>query len=338
MEYIHALQFVGTVGYGLDWHGRLHKSTDGGMNWRESRLPLALPFIGKKLQSLDYSAPSALAFRSMHFMTEQEGLIVGGSGVIRTTDGGKTWDRDALLQVGLLAVTCSPRKHCWTAGSRPKSVYSYNPDSKKWAKQNSPSQGAIKALNYVGEQTVMGVSSLGEVIRTTDYGKTWKIVYRKPGHDLWGIDSVESKFIWVVGEKGLILHSPDGGNAWVDQSAGIVGRDQIDADDIRLHAVKFATSRRGWAAGLLGIVLRTLDGGQTWEPVRFEGRGRHLQTIYALHVDDPFTVWTAGNAGNIFASVDAGDHWFPMHGPVRAMQEQITPFVWELVKRSEKAQ
>jgi uncharacterized protein len=45
--FLHAIQFLSpTVGFALDWHGLLHRTSDGGLTWAESRLPLGGRAVG----------------------------------------------------------------------------------------------------------------------------------------------------------------------------------------------------------------------------------------------------------------------------------------------------
>jgi len=76
---------------------------------------------------------------------------------------------------------------------------------------------------------------------------------------------VDEGFGWAVGNRGLILHSRDGGGTWRAQSSGT---------DATLEAVHFVDRRVGYAvggrarpdgAGCHGVVLATEDGGGHWE-------------------------------------------------------------------------
>ena len=72
-----------------------------------------------------------------------------------------------------------------------------------------------------------------------------------------------------IGDRGVILHTDDGGEHWSRQESGVV---------CTLRTVSFVDARTGWAAGGMawpflhdssGVVLCTYDGGRTWqrEPV-----------------------------------------------------------------------
>ena len=69
---------------------------------------------------------------------------------------------------------------------------------------------------------------------------------------------------WVVGDRGVIWHTDDGGKTWRQQASPV---------SCTLNAVYFLNSHRGWAVGgycqpytnaTHGVVLRTDDGGTAW--------------------------------------------------------------------------
>lgn len=60
---------------------------------------------------------------------------------------------------------------------------------------------------------------------------------------------------WVVGQKGTILHSEDGGKHWEKQGSNT---------EFSLMGVFFLDKQRGVATGETGVMLHTEDGGKTW--------------------------------------------------------------------------
>lgn len=75
----------------------------------------------------------------------------------------------------------------------------------------------------------------------------------------------------VVGRRGLILTSDDGGASWLQS------RVPVSTD---LLAVSFPTTKQGWAVGHAGVVLHTGDGGLTWER---QIDGRTLPDLLIAH-------------------------------------------------------
>jgi photosystem II stability/assembly factor-like uncharacterized protein len=152
----------------------------------------------------------------------------------------------------------------------------------------------------------------------------------------------------LVGERGIILYSDDGGRLW-HQSAVPVS--------VTLTALYFVNSSSGWAVGHDGVILHSFDGGATWikqadgnrlnELLRIEAEARleHAKTALQGAPDDPalqseveqtqfelddvnagaqfgpsrplLGVWftsdttgyVVGSNGQIFGTADGGVHW-----------------------------
>ena len=106
------------------------------------------------------------------------------------------------------------------------------------------------------------ISGLGGVIlRSHDSGKTW--TYEKLGRvqAVFGIQPFSADVAIVVGEKGLIYATEDGGKTW-KQWPG------FPTIFTFMRAIGFAPGDRiGYIVGQRAMVLRTEDGGKTWTKV-----------------------------------------------------------------------
>ena len=89
-----------------------------------------------------------------------------------------------------------------------------------------------------------------EIVRRAD----WEVEFR----DVFFLDA---KHGWVIGEKGTILYTEDGGKKWDTQNSHT---------EARLNKIQFIGKKRGWVVGNEGIFLRTENGGKS-------GRSRLLQ-------------------------------------------------------------
>ena len=69
------------------------------------------------------------------------------------------------------------------------------------------------------------------------------------------IHFVNSTYGWIVGEKGFIVHTNNGGKTWNRQEVG------TEED---LKAVYFTNLKYGWVVGDNGVVASTDDGGRHW--------------------------------------------------------------------------
>jgi photosystem II stability/assembly factor-like uncharacterized protein len=72
--------------------------------------------------------------------------------------------------------------------------------------------------------------------------------------DIWFLDPQVG---WAVNSNGQIVHTSDGGNAWIEQLHDL---------DVYFRCVGFASATRGWVGTLTSgkTLFETRDGGHTW--------------------------------------------------------------------------
>lgn len=132
-------------------------------------------------------------------------------------------------------------------------------------------------------------------------------------HDVFFIDANNG---WAVGDRGVILHSSDGGSTWNHQ--------QSPAGD-SLYGVHFLDAQNGWAVGGSavphtrrgrGVVLHTDNGGRTW----LVEKVRTLPALREVRFFDKQNGVAIGDATSLypaaaFTTRDGGRTWNPF--PVR---------------------
>lgn len=102
----------------------------------------------------------------------------------------------------------------------------------------------------------------------------------------------------VVGERGHILRSEDGGRSW--QQAEVPTRATLTA--VYLH-----DKTLGWAVGHDQVILRTRDGARTWQLLEAQPEAESpLLDIWFADAQHGFAV---GAYGLFLESADGGDSW-----------------------------
>lgn len=104
----------------------------------------------------------------------------------------------------------------------------------------------------------------------------------------------------VVGNRGTILKTTNGGQTWEQKLSNTVET---------LHSVSFINSQIGWAVGSQNTILRTLDGGNTWNTQN----GGTAETYLEVHFYDFQNGWIAGTTGTILKTSDGGASWTPQN-------------------------
>lgn len=125
---------------------------------------------------------------------------------------------------------------------------------------------------------------------------------------------------WIVGDRGLVLRTDDGGKTW--QSVKLVS-DFHDPDALpihcRLETVVFASATHGWIAGgysnprsttSIGVLFSTADGGRSWKRIQ----GTVLPRIKQLEFASPLDGIAVGDGNaqkpsGVFQTRDGGKSW-----------------------------
>jgi photosystem II stability/assembly factor-like uncharacterized protein len=216
--YIMDIDFVDDeVGYALTDYIDLYKTTNGGKNWSTEDL------IGWG------------DFYTMCFLNRDTGFVAGSiqsnDGIIKTTDGGLTWE------------TIGP--------AHLQNMYGivYDLDFA------SPTVGYM-----TGEIWGTGGMWPGEVMKTVDGGDNWfSLGLDIECFEMKDIEIIDENIVYVAG-CDFILKTENGGEAWSYLNLP-------NENPIQFNSVSFVNENIGFAvgAGYEETILRTTDAGITWE-------------------------------------------------------------------------
>lgn len=110
----------------------------------------------------------------------------------------------------------------------------------------------------------------------------------------------------VVGERGHVLISSDGGRAW---------RQERVPSRVLLTGVYLLDANHGWAVGHDAIILRTRDGGRNWE--RVHAAPEEERPLLDVWFRDESYGFAIGAYGFFLVSEDGGATWTPRDIDVR---------------------
>lgn len=310
----------GKVGFYGNGAGKLFRTDDGGASWKQI---LAMP---------------GTYWRALGFLDAKRGFA-GNIGpdsfpgvtdthlLYRTDDGGATWAPVALPDGGrgvcaidilaVDAVNAGHRLHKEVVhvGGRvggPAALYASDDAGATFTKLALPPEVAmILDVKFVDVSTgfVFAGSdpdvtkSNGLIIKTSDSGRTWKIVYRsaRPFELMWK-GAFPSRLIGYAtlqnytGEAAqdpeahvtplparYVVKTIDGGDTWKELP--------LASDNaIQEFGIGFADDRRGWV-GAIPHGFQTEDGGATWTEAHLPVAANKLRVVH----DGPTThVWAIG--------------------------------------------
>ena len=154
-----------------------------------------------------------------------------------------------------------------------------------WAKNNDDEEDHTKKSKTGGGNDIKNDSGYSAgIIKTTDGGKTWTVVYKNfnTGDNIYpnGIDCFTEKHCIAVleGESARIIVTRDGGATWKQT---LMDNDPHSS----LMDVKMLSDTEAWAAGghpesgdFEGRFFHSLDGGNTWTKESIKG-------IYIVSLD-----------------------------------------------------
>jgi photosystem II stability/assembly factor-like uncharacterized protein len=127
--------------------------------------------------------------------------------------------------------------------------------------------------------------------------------------------------IWMVGDRGLILATENGGRTWIEQESNTT---------VDLKGVAFENEKVGWAVGgtvlpyshrSAGTLLATRDGGLNWRSIGIPELAvlRGIQSFGGGHLV-AWGDWSPAFQTGLIESHDSGSTWTPRPTPTTHLQ------------------
>ncbi len=206
----------------------LYKTTDGGATWK--RILNIDKYTGVNEFVIDPDNFDNIIASSYQRRRHVWTLINGGpgSGIHKTTDGGKTWrnikaglPKDSMGRIGLAAAPSQPKTvyAIIEANNKEKGVYRSLDFGQNWHKQsnymtNSPQYYNELVVDPHNPDRLYSLNTFTNI--SEDAGKTWKPLSLKfrhvDDHALW-IDPDNTEHLYIGGDGG-IYESWDRGQTW----------------------------------------------------------------------------------------------------------------------------
>ncbi len=194
-------------------------------------------------------------------------IFLGGNptGLFKSSDNGKNW-KGVLATVGFngVSVVVDPLHPdtLYCGSVRTGDFYSSYDRGETWS-LTADSLGSFCSLAIRPDHPNVLVGAMsGELLKSVDYGKTWRLVYQPQSSEVPRVlfdpinpDNVYASIFGVPGDAGVVK-STDGGDTW--QAAGLFNR------EIWALALNPAQPQIIYGADYRGAAYRTVDGGATW--------------------------------------------------------------------------
>jgi photosystem II stability/assembly factor-like uncharacterized protein len=283
-------------------------TSDGGAHWRRQPSPAS-----------DGSLKDLAFADSRNGWAVSRTWVPSSGAVYRTIDGGAHWVSQRKTPNGLGWVQALTRSKVVVGGaggflSRTADRGATWRSSTRLAARLA---GDLHALQFISATTGWAAGTSGEIIKTTDGGRSWTAQRSATTQNVNDIDFPDATDGWAVGDAGVIVHTADGGATWAPQSSGVTDN---------LTGVSFVDTQHGWAVGgnignigsmesnSSGVILATVDGGREWVRQTEPDPAAMLNDIVFA---DPQHGWAVGevtgetgtNVTEIFSTSDGGATW-----------------------------
>ncbi len=252
---------------------------------------------------------------AVYFVDRDTGWAGGANGaLLATSDGGNSWRRlrkpteDSIHDIHFI-----DGQHGWLLCDRDKFKLKTFEESSNYLLRTDDGGGTWRRIEIGGNESQARLvrfafsqngnawifGEAGTLLKSDDYGETWKKQPLVTRFLLLAGDFVSAKHGCVVGAGVTIIHTADGGTSW--QTGFATDR----PTHVRFNSVSFPDERFGWLVGDAGRIYATADGGNTWRPQlsRVDVDLRDVKFI------DTREGWIAGTEGTLLHTVDGGQHW-----------------------------
>ena len=320
------------------WHEGLFSSKDGGKVWRKFSQGIT-------------KDPQADQLKQPHFNTlaisktyrEDQTVFLGGfNGLFKSTDGGRVWQEIGTLFGGaivsldvspdysndstVIAVTYVGFPYIskdgganWRAIEKGLELPRFKRNFRQIDSNQDPRRffDVVFSPNYHSDKTIFASVLWTKFLRSTDRGKSWKIV--PLSKEVRGITIAPSpnfaadQTVYLSNQRGIIFRSTDGGKNF--SIVGEVGR--VFGNDGPSLAISpdFASDKTLYTSGPEGV-YKSVDGGKTWQATTQDTALRksfNIQLAISPNYKADKTV-IAGTGRGIFVTRDGGKSWVKLVG------------------------
>lgn len=236
--------------------------------------------------------PSLMAGHEVCFVDEQNGFIITENELLRTRDGGESWEWNMELISGRHMAFSKTIGYIVGAGG---TIYKSTHMGEGWNKLQVDFTEDLNTITVLHPDTLM-VTGDHNLYVSFDGGQSWET------RPVPGVDIEASFFTGILAghvacKEGTILKTMDGGLNWyTTESANYIPSDFFD--------ILFIDAEFGFASRQHSVLLRTTDGGESWEEVN-----DYLEAAYDIYFVDENEGYLAGTGGSIFKTTDGGLSW-----------------------------
>jgi photosystem II stability/assembly factor-like uncharacterized protein len=164
-----------------------------------------------------------IQFQDIFFTDTENGTVVGGRRIFRTTNSGATWTRQAswidATNISLNSVCFLDENKGFVFGfdfgnGYPILLKTFD-GGENWTVQQFSADISDAAI--IGPDRIIAVGDSGKILITTNNGDSWTSQSSSTTNNLFCVSFSDMNNGWVVGDRGTILHTTNGGATFVEE-------------------------------------------------------------------------------------------------------------------------
>ncbi len=250
--------------------------------------------------------------------------VGSGNTIIKTSDGGQTWDKvqgpSKYMDANLESIHILGEEDIWISGA-PSVVYNSKDGGNTWAIYDSTVFGSniqLQGIHAVSPDIIYTVGQItnstsdydGYISRTLDAGNTWNTIVPDTNFGWIRVTSSDPYNIIVYGGASKYLLSTDAGATWKNKIVPHAGGGGTGGADI--NCLIMLDQQSWWGAFDLNNIFKTTNSGTSWTKQPAPGEtDMWLLGIDAYSNDWALVVGAATHTynGKVVKTTDGGASW-----------------------------
>lgn len=241
----------------------------------------------------------------VYFSSQDTGYVVGMNTILKTLDGGTTWQNVYSGNCDLEGIYFSSSNNGFAVGldfvTNKSIVISTTNAGSNWSMQYLNANTYLYDIYFVNSTTGFIVGEQGLAYKTTDGGSTWNTLNTGTSERLESVYFTDPLTGFMVGGSATptLLKTTDGGTNW-----SVITTPATDM----LQGVFFPSSLIGYAVGWSGEIIKTTDGGNNWIAQTGVAAYGNLD-VFFVSDNIGYVVGGGQSTAGILKTTDGGQNW-----------------------------
>jgi photosystem II stability/assembly factor-like uncharacterized protein len=226
-------------------------------------------FVNLKLLTKYTELPVEYALGRFFFINESIGWVGGNGKIIKTTDGGDSWNNVYNSQGKFIQhIFFLTNNIGWATGldgnnGNTSFILKTTDGGNNWTQYNNSSipsnLGQIRFKDSDNGIAIGGSSGFTEISHTSNGGEIWTQSTLSNSVSWEGFTDIQiisnTSNCWIIGDYGSVYKSINNGQSWTLNHR---------FTNAQLRSLHFINNQEGWITGNDGFIAKTINGGVSW--------------------------------------------------------------------------